>query len=246
MFGNEGKLFEWYGSSHLIVVFILLSGVILLFTMRKKNVIEKRNVRKIEKLIACSLLIIESLYYVWAVKSGIFSVKYSLPLELCSFSLYASILLLWTNNEKLYPFVFFSGIGGAIQAIFTPALEFDFPHFRFFHFFYLHLGIIFTALYFTWVKRMRPTFKTLLASFLTLNVLALTVSIVNYAIDANYMFLKSKPVDGSLLDYLGPYPYYIFVLEFVAFMMFILLWLLFRKPTSKIKRSEEINKFQLS
>lgn len=44
----------------------------------------------------------------------------------------------------------------------------------------------------------------------------------------NYMFLKAKPVNGSLLDILGPYPWYIISLEVVAFVIFVVLWLVFK------------------
>ena len=46
------------------------------------------------------------------------------------------------------------------------------------------------------------------------------------------MFLRMKPTNGSLLDFLGPYPWYIFSLEAVAFIIFICLWLAFRKRKS--------------
>ena len=42
----------------------------------------------------------------------------------------------------LIDFVFFAGIGGALQAMATPVLDVGFPHFRYFHFFYTHIGII--------------------------------------------------------------------------------------------------------
>ena len=53
-----------------------------------------------------------------------------------------------------------------------------------------------------------------------LNVLAAVVFTVNLVTGGNYMFLRIKPTTGSLLDYLGPYPWYILSLEGVSFYRF--------------------------
>lgn len=61
-----------------------------------------------------------------------------------------------------------------------------------------------------------------------LNVLLPLVVGMNLIVDGNYMFLKNKPSSNSLLDFLGPHPWYVLSLEGIAFSMFIVLWLLFR------------------
>jgi hypothetical integral membrane protein (TIGR02206 family) len=111
----------------------------------------------------------------------------------------------------------------------TPVLDMSFPHFRFFHFFYTHIGIVITALYFTWVKGYRPTFKGIIKTMVALNVLLPIVFAINIFFQGNYMFLRTKPTNGSLLDFLGPYPWYILSLEGVTFFIFVVLWLVFRK-----------------
>lgn len=182
-----------------------------------------------ERLFGLSLLVIDILYHVWLVQSDRWELSNSLPLELCSISLLLTIVLLWTGNRLVYQFVFYAGIGGALQAMLTPVLDMDFPHFRYFHFFYTHAGIILTALYFTWVKGYRPTFKGVLTTLLALNILLPFIFWINYLFEGNYMFLQRKPSGGSLLDFLGPYPWYILSLEIVAFLIFIFLWFLFKK-----------------
>ena len=84
-------------------------------------------------------------YHLWLIVTERWGLDDSLPLELCSISLLVSIVLLLTGNRHLIDFVIFAGIGGAIQALATPVLDMDFPHFRFFHFFYTHAGIILTG-----------------------------------------------------------------------------------------------------
>ena len=69
---------------------------------------------------------------------------------------------------------------------------------------------------------------------ITLNVLLPFLFAINLLVEGNYMFLREKPKGGSLLDFLGPYPWYILVLEFVAFIIFSSLWLLFKKKKNEV------------
>lgn len=62
---------------------------------------------------------------------------------------------------------------------------------------------------------------------------------MNIVVDGNYMFLQRKPVNGSLLDYLGPYPWYIVTLELVSFLIFFILWILFRNKTGDSLKNYE-------
>lgn len=225
---SEIPSFELYSIAHFVSLGIFLLLIVLLFSFRKKRVFLPKCEQRIERLFALSLLVMEILFHVWMIHTGRWDLSNSLPLELCSISLIFTILLLWTGNRSLIDFVFFAGIGGAIQAMATPVLDIGFPHFRYFHFFYTHIGIILTAFYFMWIKEYKPTFKGIMKTMIILNVLFPLIVVVNSLFEGNYMFLKMKPNSDSLLDYLGPYPWYILSLEGIAFMMFIVLWLLFR------------------
>lgn len=216
--------FIMFSVAHIAVIVVLCMAIVLLFIGRKKSPVSQ----KYERIFALSLLVMEVLYHVWMMTTGRWTLASSLPLELCSISLLVTIVLLWTGNKHLIDFVFFAGIGGAIQAMATPVLDLGFPHFRYFHFFYTHIGIILTALYFTWMKGYRPTFEGVLKTMLALNLLLPLLFVVNHLFQGNYMFLREKPYNGSLLDLLGPYPWYILSLEGVAFIMFTGLWLVFR------------------
>src|SRR5690625_7970907 len=70
-------------------------------------------------------------------------------------------------------------------------------------------------------------FFTLIKAFLTINLIAAIVFIINLLIDANYMFLIHKPRSTSLLDILGPYPYYLIALEGIVIIVFFILYLPF-------------------
>jgi hypothetical integral membrane protein (TIGR02206 family) len=51
---------------------------------------------------------------------------------------------------------------------------------------------------------------------------------VNLLTGSNYGFLRSNPALASLLDLLGPWPWYILWLEVLAVLLFTLLYLPFR------------------
>lgn len=225
----QEPVFKIFSASHIVVLILILFIVILLFMLRKRINLYTFQNRCIERIYAVTLLLSEVGYHIWMWQTNRWHIANSLPLELCSISLLVAICLLWTGKRIWYPFVFFAGIGGAIQAILTPDLDIGFPHFRFIHFFYTHTGIILTALYFTWVKGMSPTFKDVIKTILIINAFVPGILLVNYLFDANYMFLKHKPLGGSLLDYLGTYPWAILSLELVAFIVFTGLWIAFRE-----------------
>lgn len=227
-----GPSFVMFSTAHLVAMIALCFLVFFLFLFKKKESVQSTKWKVYERLFALSLLTIDVYYHVWLVQVGRWSWSNSLPLELCSISLGGAIILLWTGNKHIYDFVFYAGIGGALQALITPALNYSFPHFRYFHFFYTHIGIILTALYFTWMKGYRPTFKGIIKTMLILNVLLPIIFAVNVYVQGNYMFLRTKPINGSLLDFLGPYPWYILSLEVVSFFIFGGLWLVFRKKST--------------
>ena len=147
--------FLMFSMEHMAAIGVLFLSIFLLFISRKRWSVSQKH----ERLFALSLLVMEVLYHIWMIATGRWGLSDSLPLELCSISLLVAIVLLWTGNKYFVDFVFFAGIGGAIQAIATPVLDIGFPHFRYFHFFYTHIGIIVTALYFMWMKGYQTYFQ---------------------------------------------------------------------------------------
>ncbi|MBS4218645.1 TIGR02206 family membrane protein [Bacillus sp. FJAT-49711] len=230
-------MFIMFSIAHFAAIVVLFLSLILLFIFKKKIKNYSNKLVLTERIFALTLLLMEILYHVWLTRIGKWSLVDSLPLELCSISLIMTIFLLWTGNKYIYDFVFYAGIGGALQAMATPVLDLSFPHFRYFHFFYTHIGIVITAFYFTWVKGYIPTFKGVVKTLVALNLVLPLIFTVNYFFNGNYMFLKEKPVNGSLLDFLGPYPWYILSLEAVAFLIFTVFWLLFRNRGIKKAKS---------
>ncbi|WP_227936300.1 YwaF family protein [Alkalihalobacillus deserti] len=170
---------------------------------------------------------------VWSLSIGQWDIRFNLPLQLCTISLYLCIIMLITRNYFIFEVVYFFGIAGSFQALVTPDLFYTFPHYRYLHFFVAHFAIILAILHMVWIEKYTITFTSIFKSFAVLNGFAFIAFSANKVTGANYMFLARKPTGPSILDVLGPYPWYIVSLEFIALLMFVLLYLPFHKKKQK-------------
>src|SRR5690625_432680 len=132
---SNNDAFTMFSMTHVIAMFVLGLSIILLYFQKNKRQLLKTHSTLLQRSLAISLLIMDIFYYVWLITTDRWNLSDSLPLELCSISLILTMMLLWTGSSHIYPFVFYAGIGGALQAVITPVLDMDFPHFRYFHFF---------------------------------------------------------------------------------------------------------------
>ncbi|MBU9722061.1 MULTISPECIES: TIGR02206 family membrane protein [Bacillaceae] len=207
---------------HLTFLVIFLLSVIWLFTHRNKPYM-----RRIRWVFFAALVLSEISLLTWTLYFDRWDIMYNLPLQLCTINLLLSAYMLLMKSYRVFEIIYFFGIGGALQALLTPDLFYTFPHFRFFHFFIAHIVIILAILYMIWVNKFHVTWISAIKSFVILNIFAFFVFWVNQAIGSNYMFLARKPSGQSILDWLGPYPWYILSLEAIAILMFALLYLPF-------------------
>lgn len=242
---NHATDFIMFSMSHWISLAILAVIILLLyvsrFTIRTSPVLRSG----LRLLLLITLVLCEFGLQAWYLSHGIWRSNGSLPLELCGITLLLSVIMLITRSRLLYSFLFFAGIGGAFIALVTPNLVYPFPHFRFLLFFVVHGAIILASLYMTWIEGYRPTWRSLFFTMLCLNGVAVVVWIVNQFLSANYMFLSHKPDTYSVLDYFGPYPYYLLVEELFAFLVFLLMYVIFFwiPDLMRSRRSSEGNSF---
>jgi hypothetical integral membrane protein (TIGR02206 family) len=148
-----------------------------------------------------------------------------LPLHLCALS---ALLFAWVLARRSYPVyevVYFWAMGGTVQALLTPDLRDGFPHPNWLIFFGGHGLVMVGVAYATFVYGFRPQVRSILRSLAALAVVAALVMPVNAWLGTNFLYLMEKPGQASLLDYLGPWPWYIGSLAAVA-LLSSLVWYL--------------------
>jgi len=220
-----GPAFEFFGVAHLAALAFLL--LLNLFLLRFRFASE-RTKTAVRWGLALILWGNEIAWHYWNYAVGKWTIQTMLPLQLCSLLVWTGALMLVTKNYRIFEFMYFMGIGGAIQALATPDLGiYGFPHFRFFQTFISHGLIITSAIYMTVVEGFRPTWKSILRVAIWINIYAVIIFFVNRAIGSNYLMINGKPGTPSLLDYLPDWPIYILYMEGIGLATCILLYVPF-------------------
>ncbi|WP_459500382.1 YwaF family protein [Bacillus sp. C1] len=229
------ETFVPYSKQHVIILLII--GIGAYFLYHCQDILREQQWNMMVRYIMAFLFIGSEIGLdVWQMKAGIFQLSTSLPFELCTISLLLATIMLVTKSYKIYEIVFFTGIIGASQAILTPNLQYAFPHFRFIEYFIAHVLLILAPLFMTWVEGYRPTLRSIKRTMIFLNILIPMVSFVNYKTGGNYMFLAHKLDTPSLLDLLGPHPYYIISLEIAAFIGCLILYMPFARSEKDMQK----------
>jgi hypothetical integral membrane protein (TIGR02206 family) len=174
------------------------------------------------------LLIGELGYQVGMLVAGKWSAQSSLPLQASDVAALLAAVMLLTRSRSLAAILYFAGIGSAVQALVTPDLGASFPQLHFLQFFATHGATVLACLYMIAVERVRPAYRSLWFAAGWLNLYAALIFVVNRMIGANYLYLMRKP-DVSVLNWLGPWPWYLLWVEVLMLVEFHLIYCLVRR-----------------
>jgi len=222
----SGGAFILFGAQHLIGLALVVIVCVVIYLLRNRFRDPTRRVTRWGLL--ALIYLCEGSWQVWMLTTGQWTIQGMLPLWLCSLSSWSMPLLLVWRSHRYYEWVYFMGIIGASMALLTPDLmNYGFPHFRFIEFFTLHGAIIVAVVYMTVVEGFRPTWRSLPRVFLITNLYWLFCAWVNSQIGSNYLYTQGKLPTPSLLDLLGPHPWYLLAMEGLGILFCLLLYLPF-------------------
>lgn len=158
---------------------------------------------------------------------GTFSIQEELPLHLCRILAFIMPFVIYYKNKKWFGITYFFTIVGTLQALLTPDLPQAAPHYSYASYWMLHGILIYLPIYCIVVFGFKIKKKDFINAIIPGNIYLVLTLIINFAIGSNYFYTRHKPPSASLLDFLGPWPWYIISVELLTIFLFLLVWMPF-------------------
>ncbi len=176
--------------------------------------------------ITLALYVHEVVYEIYWFAIGAWTVGNCLHLHMCSLALAFLPVFYFSSGEGLprrvlFELLYFFGLGGALQALFTPDIGMHgFPELKYFNYFFAHgtivLGVVYAAALYridlTWRSWLRIAGGTVAMCLAMFGINQLLGLLPPYEV-GNYFMMGYPPPTGSVIDVFaavfGPAPWYL-------------------------------------
>ena len=164
------------------------------------------------------------------IMSGTWDVQYNLPIQLSGISsLICCVLPFIKNKDKLFQFVYYTGVIGGIMAILTPQMNYFDGSLRYYLNYYVShsLIIVLPIFMFLHLDLKLPKFSWF-KIWIHLNILMAIIMPINFLLDSNYMYVNAAPeVNNPLV--IGEWPYYLLIWEPLVMIIAYLIYAISRR-----------------
>ena len=212
--------FQVFSMEHIISILVIILVFIAFLRFNKVLGIndKSRSFLFVLAFIMISLDLSEDLVRVF---TGFYSIRKDLPLQLCSIGVYLAAFTLVSRKKIFFDLIFYWGFVGATNAILTPDGNLFELRIFFFYSQAYHAALIFAVLWLMIKYDMRMRYGSILKVVVSTNIIVGLLSILNYALDSNYMFLRQIP--NSVSPFLmGEWPVYIIMVQVFSIILVVL------------------------
>lgn len=226
--------FSAYGPSHWVVLAVFAIGAALLVWIGRRQT--ESQARLLGRVLAVLMLAVIGVALVYKLIRP--TLDGSVPLQLCDLAEITAAYALWSQRHWAFVLTYYWGLVLSSQALITPDIGTpeegapDFPSHLFVTFFTLHVLVVWAAIYLTWGRRMRPTWRSYRFAIIATLAWAAFTFTFNAITGTNYGYLNRKPPVASLLDVLGPWPVYLFT----EITIVLIVWALMTWPWERTRR----------
>ena len=168
---------------------------------------------------------------------GTWTTRVNLPLHLTDAVTLVSVAALWRpRSALLLELVYFWALSASLQAVLTPDLGQAFPDVLYFTYFVTHSGRVLDAGLLVLGCRRLPRPGAAWRVYALTAAFTALAAVGTVATGGNYMFLRHKPTRPSLLDVMGPWPWYIVAGAALGLAIFVTLESLARAVARRERR----------
>jgi hypothetical integral membrane protein (TIGR02206 family) len=216
----EAAPFQAFGAQHLITLAVILGGSALL-PLAINRFATPEEATLAGWFLGGTLVALKVAEFLWYFTHGI-PWPFLLPLQLCDLAAFAAAGALFLRSPRWFEPAYYWAMGGTLQALLTPDVLQGFPSPEFWIFFVPHGLVIAGVCFATGTLGLRPRPGSIArVAFMTLAVCAVAGA-ADWRWGANYLYLREKPGAASLMDWLGPWPWYLLSLVPVALLLMAL------------------------
>ncbi len=222
--GTVSREFVFLSPAHLAALAaVLVLCIAVPFAVRRAHSGVVRH--RVALAIVLFLYVHEIVYEVYWFAIGAWTVGNCLLLHMCALALMFMPVLYFSRNglfrQVLFELLFFFGLGGAMQALFTPDIGMHgFSEFKYFNYFLSHGTIVLGLVYAAVVYRFELTWR----SWVRIAVGTIGMALAMYGLNqlfrfippyemGNYFMMGYPPPTGSVIDafasIFGPAPWYL-------------------------------------
>jgi hypothetical integral membrane protein (TIGR02206 family) len=203
-----------YGFAHVTWIAGIIGASIALSLLCRRNLLPYRYVRI---ALICLLVGGELQRYATA------DIRFpgSLPLNLCNITTWVAVFACLTLSTLAVEFAYFAGIAGAGVALVTPDMGSALPS----AFFLNHGAIIITACVLVYGRNLRLPARAVWRALGYFWLYVVLIGLFDWRFGVNYFFLCRKPGTVTVLDFFGPWPFYLLGGAALGQLLFWLLWL---------------------
>ncbi len=217
---NLNHQLSMFDYQHLIVLSFFII-VIVLFYIFKDKISSKQFETRFRISLALFLLIFETLFHIWILSRGSYSLSMIPFTGYCAFVNLLTIITLLLNKPKWFNYLIYYALTGAFFSLVFVDMSFAFPHFRFFHYFLVHFGFLLASLYYYFTNKIEINYKNLFISTSFVFGYTIIILIVDLIFNQNWFYLFVNPVEE--ISAFFKVPWYT-ILWIIANIIFTLIW----------------------
>lgn len=178
---------------HLITLLVLVLVFLVIYRFKDK-LSKPKNDRIFRITLGFGLLLFEGGFHLWVLSKGNYTYT-MIPLTgFCALTNVLTIYALLTNKTKMFNYIIYYALTGALFALVFVDTDYGVPHFRYFHYFIVHYGFLLASLYYLITKRISVNIRYYLTSSLILFIYTMLVLFANLILKENWFYLFESPV----------------------------------------------------
>lgn len=198
-YNNQLSMFDL---QHLLTLLVMLVIVVLIFMFKNRFTGNRRNDKIFRYSLASFLLVFEVVFHIWTLVNKQYTIDMLPLIGFCAMCNVLTIYYLFTDNRKVANLTIYYACDGAFFSLVFVDISYGIPHFRYFHYFYVHFGFLLAGLYYYATNKLTLSSKNINRASLYLILYTLVLLVLDFVFDKNWFYLKQSPV-VEISDFFG-------------------------------------------